>query len=389
MSITDGTTRPRLWPMYLGGFLGPFAGQLVVPMLPEISTALDTSLQRAALSLTAYTLPFAIVLLISGTLAETWGRRRTVRIAYASYVLASAVCMVAPTIEWLYFGRALQGIANAFTTPVLVAAIYAAVAPERLGRSLGHFSSLQAAGMAFSPLIGGLAGAIDYRLAFLLTGAIGGLLAFVPPENAPPGAASVPLWSSDRWRPLANRRLLRACAIALAFNLSASAMTLLGSLLGADRFGLGPTGRGLLIACFGIAGLAIATWFGRLVERFGMHRVGLTGFILLSLCLVGAGVANALWELVLGVAVAGMATTGSRVIVNTLAVTSTPSNPSGATSMALAWMFLATAMTPVIFLPIYTASMVSGFLAAGVGAAVAFLLYLPKPAASELVRGRR
>jgi hypothetical protein len=40
-------------------------------------------------------------------------------------------------------------------------------------------------------------------------------------------------------------------------------------------------------------------------------------------------------------------------VTNTLAVTSTPSNRSGATSMALAWQFLGGALAPLIWLPVY------------------------------------
>jgi len=72
----------------------------------------------------------------------------------------------------------LQGAANAFTSPLLLAALAESTTEERLGRSMGTFAAVQTAGVVSAPLIGGLAGAIDIRLAFLVPAAVALLLAF-------------------------------------------------------------------------------------------------------------------------------------------------------------------------------------------------------------------
>ena len=113
----------RMWAFYVGGFLGPFGGAMTTPMLPELADGLGTTLSTAAWSLTAYLIPFAALMLVSGTLAESWGRARSVRTAYVGYAVASLVCAAAPNAELFLTGRALQGTANAFTSPLLVAAI--------------------------------------------------------------------------------------------------------------------------------------------------------------------------------------------------------------------------------------------------------------------------
>ena len=143
--------------LYLGAFLGPFGGGLTAAMLPELGAGFGVPTATASVSITAYLLPFAGVMLVSGTLGDRWGRGRTVVAGYALYVVASLACVLA--VSWPVFlaGRALQGVANAFTTPVLLAALAAAVEPDRLGRALGWFGSLQAAGQTSAPLFGGLA----------------------------------------------------------------------------------------------------------------------------------------------------------------------------------------------------------------------------------------
>ncbi len=370
----------RLWPLYVGGFLGPFGGQLPIPMLPEIAGGLGTTLGVAAWSLSAYTFPLAALMLVSGTLADLWGRSRSVRFAYVGYAVASLVCALALTAPWFLGGRALQGVANAFTTPLLVAAIYDAVPRARLGRSLGLFGSLQAAGMAFAPLAGGLAAAVDYRLAFGLLAALAAALAFVPPRDPQPHPDAVDdgLTARQRWRALANPRLARAAAVAFCFNLAAAGVTLLVALTAADRFGLGPTPRGLLIAAFGTAGLLTSPLLGRLIDRFGVRRTGLGAFVLLAGAVGWCAVSPSAWGLVLGVAVAGSAATGSRVVVNSLSVTSTPPNPAGAASVTMSLLFAGSAIAPLAFLPLYQANPAWAFAGAGLGALLASALILPR-----------
>ncbi len=55
------------WPVYVGGFIGPFGGAMVSPMLPELRDALDTTLAVVATNMTFYLVPFALCLLWSGT----------------------------------------------------------------------------------------------------------------------------------------------------------------------------------------------------------------------------------------------------------------------------------------------------------------------------------
>ena len=45
----------------------------------------------------------------------------------------------------LLAARTLQGVANAFTTPLLLAALAASTPPARLGRTVGAFAAVQTA----------------------------------------------------------------------------------------------------------------------------------------------------------------------------------------------------------------------------------------------------
>ncbi|MGH3951847.1 MAG: MFS transporter, partial [Pseudonocardiaceae bacterium] len=112
--------------LYVGGLLGPFGGGVVAAMLPELGATFAISPGLAASSLTAYLLPFAAVMLVSGTLGERWGLARTIRLGYLVYVAAALLAAVVPWF-WLFQAtRGLQGMANAFTTPLLMAKLASA-----------------------------------------------------------------------------------------------------------------------------------------------------------------------------------------------------------------------------------------------------------------------
>jgi ACDE family multidrug resistance protein len=361
-SSVPPATPPQLWPLYAGGFLGPFGGSVVTPMLPELSAGLHTNISTAASSLTAYMIPFAGLMILSGTLGERWGRTRTVRGAYVVYAAASILCAVAASPGLFLTGRALQGAANAFTSPLLVAAISDVVAPRQLGRSLGVFGSMQAAGQGFAPLVGGLAAAVDYRWAFAASAAAAVVLAATPPRDAATAGERPP---AGRWRALANRRLAVSCFVAFCLYLATSGQLLLVALQAGNRFALGPDARGAVVAAFGLAGLLTGARLGRLADRVGIRLFGATVLTAFGVCVGLCGVAPAVVLLVALTAGVGATSTASRVVVNTLAVRSTPTNRGGATSMTLAWQFLGSALAPVALLPLYTARPVLGFAVAG------------------------
>jgi MFS transporter, ACDE family, multidrug resistance protein len=378
----------------VGGFIGPFGGSVTTPMLPELRDALHTDLTTVAASMTAYLVPFAVLMLVSGTLAEAWGRSRTVRSAYLAYAVGSIGCAAATSIGPFLAARALQGAANAFTTPLLVAALAELVPPGLLAAGLGRFGGWQAAGQALAPLLGGLAGTVDYRWAFVASAVAATALALVPPPNAvaqrphgdpvtavDPVTAGEPGPGRSRWRSLRGRRLVIGCAAAFGLYLTTSGLMLLVALLGADRFGLGSDARGLVIACFGIAGLATGGRVAGLAHRWGTVQFGIVTFAALGVATAVTGEASTVVALALFTAIGGVTSTAGRVTTNTLAVSAVPHNRAGAVSMTMAWQFLGSALAPLLLVPLYQGSIAAGFAVAGVGAlgGAALLTLVPRP----------
>jgi predicted MFS family arabinose efflux permease len=342
-------------------------------MLPELGSAYGVSAGEAAISVTAYLLPFAAVMLVSGTLGERWGRRRTVVGGYALYVLASLACVVAGGWALFLAARALQGVANAFTTPLLLAALGALVPPERLGRALGWFGSLQAAGQTSAPLVGGLAAELDWRLSFVGVAVVAGLL----------GLAGIPTGG----RPTAGRPGLRSALRPVVLRLGVVAAIGWGCLTGLnflvalrldEQFALGAGARGLVLTGAGVAGLLTARLVGAGVDVLGARRSVLLGAGLGAPVVLGVGLAPTVWLVAAVWPLGGVATQLVLVGVNALVLRSAVTNPGGSVSAVQAVRFGGGALSPLAITPIYHADPVVGFLVPAALLAVAVPVALPR-----------
>ena len=350
-------------------------------MLPELGDSFAVSAPTASMSVTAYLLPFAALMLVSGTLGERWGRRRSVVLAYGVYALASVACVLATTWTLFLAARALQGAANAFTTPLLLAALAGAAPPERLGRVLGWFGSLQAAGQTSAPLLGGLAAEVDWRLAFWGVALVAGVLAVVgiPPGGAP--AAERPALRTA-WRP----EVLRIGVVAAIGWGCLAGLNFLVALRLEEEFALGAGTRGLVLTGLGVAGLLTARLVGGAVDRMGARRSVLLGAALGVLVVAGVGLAPAVWMVAAIWTVGGVASQFVLVGVNAMVLGSPGGNPGGSMSVVQAVRFGGSALAPVAVTPVYHADPVAGFLLPAALLAVAVPTLLPRTPAARASR---
>ncbi|MFI7672484.1 MFS transporter [Actinophytocola sp. NPDC049390] len=344
--------------LHAGGFLGPFGGGVTASMLPELGADFDVSTSVASATITAYLVPFAAFMLFSGTLGARWGRRRSVLGAYVVSFAGSALCVVATAFPVLLAGRAVQGIANAFTTPLLLATLAATTPRDRLSRSLGLFASLQAAGQTSGPLVGGLAAEATWRLAFVGVGVAAVVLALIGvPHEVREGAEPERVRLRSAWRP----EVMRAAAVAFVGWGCLGGLTFLVAYRTDDGFGLTSGQRGLLLTAFGVVGMLTAGLVGRIVERVGGRRGALVGAVAgaVPVALIGVvpwvGAVGVLWAL------GGFCAQFVQVGLNTLVLTS-DHNPAGAVSVVQAFRFIGAAAAPLAFTPIYHHSTVLGFL---------------------------
>src|SRR5437764_3017387 len=77
--------------------------------LPHIAGSLSASVDEASWVITTFLVANAIVIPISGWLADVIGRKRYYMMSVALFTIASFLCGVAPNLGFLIFARLLQG----------------------------------------------------------------------------------------------------------------------------------------------------------------------------------------------------------------------------------------------------------------------------------------
>jgi MFS family permease len=360
-------------PLYAGGFLGPFGGAMLVALIPNVASGLEASVTQVAAAITAYMVPFAVLQLFSGTLAERLGARRVVRAGYVVFGAAALACALAPEIWSFLAARAVMGSANAFLSPILLAALSEVAAPAVLGRTVGTFAAAQTAGLTLAPVLGGAVGEVSWRLAFVLVAVASAALA-VPRQSLGlaerrPGAARASL------RSLLNRWIALLAGQAFLGYLGFTAIGFVLVLVAAEEFGLGSSGRGLLVAGYGVGGILLGRWAGSVVDRLGRPRTALAGAVACTAGVLALAVAPSAWSLALVYFAIGCASTFVWAGLNTIAVESFPENRAGATSAYSAFKFAGVAVAPLVYVPLFEADTRLPFLlAAGFSALLAVLV---------------
>ena len=122
---------------------------------PAIGADLQAEASGLQWIVNAYLLPLSALLLLGGAAGDKFGRRRLFLLGIALFALASALCALAPALELLLAGRALQGIASAMLMPNSLALLGAAFAGEARGRAIGTWAAAGAIAGALGPLLGG------------------------------------------------------------------------------------------------------------------------------------------------------------------------------------------------------------------------------------------
>ncbi|MGW1724613.1 multidrug effflux MFS transporter [Streptomyces sp. NPDC002306] len=166
--------------LVLGGLTAtpPLAMDMYLPALPEVTEALHAPAATVQLTLTACLAGMALGQLVVGPMSDRWGRRRPLLAGLAVYIVATALCALAPDAGFLIAFRLAQGLAGAAGIVIaraVVRDLYDGVAMARF------FSTLMlVSGVApiVAPLIGGqILRVTDWRGVFALLTVVSVLLA--------------------------------------------------------------------------------------------------------------------------------------------------------------------------------------------------------------------
>ncbi|WP_232473813.1 MFS transporter [Sphingomonas sp. MA1305] len=152
---------------------------IVMPVLPALITHMGhVDLARATrvsgwlLAVFAFTQFFAGPVL--GQLGDRFGRRPVLIASMAAFSLDYLLMAAAPTLAWLFVGRAIAGIAGATYGPA-GAVIADTTPPDKRGATFGLLGAAFGIGFILGPALGGIAAALGTRAPFVVAAALSAL----------------------------------------------------------------------------------------------------------------------------------------------------------------------------------------------------------------------
>ncbi|MEU7134486.1 MFS transporter [Streptomyces sp. NPDC046261] len=137
------------------GFMAALDNLVVTTALPSLRADLGGGLEELEWTVNAYTLTFAVLLMLGAALGDRFGRRRLFLVGLAIFTAASAAAAAAPGIDSLIAARAVQGAGAAIMMPLTLTLLTAAVPAERRGMAYGIWGAVNGLAVACGPLVGG------------------------------------------------------------------------------------------------------------------------------------------------------------------------------------------------------------------------------------------
>lgn len=243
---------------------------LVDPILPALAEQLSASPSQVSLLFTSYLVITAVMMLVTGWVSSRIGAKPTLLAGLVIIVLFAAAAGASGSIGEIVGFRAGWGLGNALFIATSLAVIVASASGGFAGAIILYETAL-GVGIALGPLVGGLLGAVSWRLPFFgvaVLMAVALIATLVLLDRTPKPAQKIAFWAPIR--ALRHRSLATISVAALAYNWGFFTLLAYSPYsMHLEALGLGAvfTGWGLMVAIFAVA-VAPA-----LERRFGTVRV--------------------------------------------------------------------------------------------------------------------
>jgi EmrB/QacA subfamily drug resistance transporter len=137
-------------------FVAFLDGAVINVALPAIRAELGGGLMVQQWVVDGYLITLGAFILTAGSLSDSFGRLRIMRIGLYGFGVASLACALAPDGVFLIIARVVQGAAGALLVPSALALIIANFSKEEQGKAIGRWTAWTTAAFLGGPLLGGL-----------------------------------------------------------------------------------------------------------------------------------------------------------------------------------------------------------------------------------------
>ncbi len=159
-----------LYSLMIPGIILPLAGWMFSVSVPIIRTEFQIEADTAAWIVTAFSLPFMLIMPVYGRLSDGLGKRRLLLMGITVYSIGTYLAFRSASLQTLIIARLIQGVGIGGTLPLSLALITEVFSPDERGKAMGMFST-----------VGPLTGVIGPILAGYIVARWGWRMAFTPP----------------------------------------------------------------------------------------------------------------------------------------------------------------------------------------------------------------
>lgn len=337
--------RSPLLPIFLIVLVDVLGLTIVIPLLAIYSETFGASALVASLLMPTYAICQLVAGPILGRLSDRHGRRPILLISQLGTLIGFAMLAEASALWMVFVGRALDGL-TAGNLTVAQAYISDHTPPERRARAFGLIGIAFGLGFLVGPAVSGWLSTYGIAAPFWAAASLSGISIlgtwFLLPNDAPtapggrppatdedgpvaPGGTRIGVLDWARYVEYFRRPVLRGLLIQFFIYMFAFSLFTGGFALFAERHLwwdghlFTPREIGFTFAGAGLVGLLVqGGLFGRLVARYGEHRVAVAGFAMLCAGYVVLGLTETLALLALSTLLSGFGGTVVRPTITSL-----------------------------------------------------------------------
>jgi predicted MFS family arabinose efflux permease len=389
-----GVDRASLLVLGAAAFMVQADARVIDTLLHAVSLDFHTVPAKASIVISSYTLPYGLFQLLYGPIGDRVGKLRVTAACFALFAIGTFACGFVPGLPAFAVLRFLTGVAAAAVVPMSLSYIGDKFPYEMRQAALARFMSALMMGQVLGSTLGGIFGQyLGWRNVFFAFGVAALLISVVLgressrfPEQKQRGRAltssmlTVPIGGCILFvgmlrlvSPLLTGLLVAVGGALLLYALATQysyllkrpkAQAVLGTVLLeglfvfgglaylasslTDRFGMTTIGAGIVVAGFGVGGLAYSFSVKKLVARIGELGILMLGGALLSFAFVSIGLISN-WHIIVPLVI--VLGTGFYTMHGTLQTRATeiaPEARGAAISLFAFCFFLGQSLGPIV-----------------------------------------
>src|SRR6201993_4680745 len=136
-------------------FMENLDGTIIAAALPQMARSFHIGAVNLNIGMTAYLLTLAVLIPISGWVADRFGARTVFASAIAIFTLSSLLCGVSHTLPEFTLMRILQGLGGAMMVPVGRLIVLRETPKEKLTQAIAYITWPALTALVLGPPLGG------------------------------------------------------------------------------------------------------------------------------------------------------------------------------------------------------------------------------------------